>query len=202
MLFFISCSKQKEKECLSYEEAVAQGKIEHKTSSMIVNDSLRFTLDHVLDKNDEKFGFGYYCVGSLDLAQNDFNTVATTFLKGYNLEKVNQFIPHFEGIDLCKGGVPDIPKDVKGYMVYYCNDENYVLADYVNLATGDKETYQVSEAYGTVKVHYLFKSVTSKNLPGAISIKNKGFILQPSQVKFLKKEQDTLYHKVHNKPMK
>ena len=159
-------------------------------------------LDHVLDKNDEKFGFGYYCVGSLNLEQNDFNTVADTFLKGYNLKKVNQFIPLFEGIDLCKGEAINIPQDVKGYMVYYCDDNNRVLADYVNLTTGDKETHRVSEAYGTVKVYYLFKTMKSKNVPSALSVKNKDFILSSSQVKFLKKEQDTLYHKVNGIPMK
>lgn len=198
LLLFTACKKEP-KECLSYEEAVVQGVIEDKTSNIIVNDSLRFTLDHVLDKNDDTYG--NYCVGALTLEQEAFDKAVSEFLKGYDLKKVKRFIPHFEGIDLCKGEIPNMTKDVKGYVVYYCDASNYVVMDYVNLTNNHKETYKVSNAYGSVQLYYLFETITSRNLPSAIAIKNNGFALKPNQVKFLKKEQDTILHKVHNKPM-
>lgn len=192
---FILCSCEKN-ECLSYEEAVEQGKIERKSSGLIINDSLTFELDFVMDKNDEYTGNGEYCVGSKALKQDDFNKAAGDILSNYNPKKVNQLNLHFAGISLCEGGIPDVRRELKGYTIYYCDKSNRVMVDYVNLVSMEKETHWVSQAYGTVKVYYLFKSAQNAAKPCSVSLKNEDFILGPEDVNFINKMQDTLYLRV------
>lgn len=186
--FLISCKKEKSS-CLSYDEAVAQGRIEKKTSDLKINDSLTYTLHHVLDKEATK---GPYCFGLLELQQDEFNKAAD-FLKGYDYAKVVEILLYFEGTDLCQKEIPEI-KDVKAYMVYYADKENYLTADYINPAMGIKESSRVSDIWGSVGLHYLFASGI-KNKHAAISIRNTTFDIP--KTKMVKKNEDLLYRKVH-----
>jgi hypothetical protein len=141
---FISCSKEKPLH-LSYEEQVAQGLIEKKTSSIKINDSLSYTLKFVREKEYEGRSC---CAGLLELEQDGFNTAAG-FLKGYDYTKIYEVILFFEDIDLCEGGIPAV-KDAKGYLVYYSDKESYLTADYINPFAGTKESYRVRDTFVTL----------------------------------------------------
>lgn len=190
---FVMCSLlascKEEKSCLSYDEAVAQGVIDKKTSSIKINDTLSYTLKFVMDKENGKHG--YYCTGLLELQQYDFNKAAG-FLKDYDYTKIAQLIVFFEDTDLCKGEIPAM-KDVKAYMVYYVDKDNYLTTDYY--APHKKtETYRVSDIWGGVVVNQLFESGI-KNLPSVIVVDNMSFDI--SKTKMIKKNQDQLFKNSH-----
>lgn len=194
VLLFTACKKQ-QKVCLSYEEAIIQGVVEHKTSNLIISDSLYYTLDHVIDKTDEKYG--KYCVGIINVDNDEVLKILNVLTTEYDNKQVNQVTLFTEGADMCNNN--RVTRDnIQTYMVYYLDRENYLCMDYID-GRGNTETHRVSEVYGSIAVYYLFTKSRPKEYAGGISIKNKDFDFK--KIKLIPKEQDSVYYRVHNRKM-
>lgn len=191
---FLLCSCNNNKNC-SYKEAVQRGEIkDYKTSSILINDSLNFKLDYVRDQlYKEKDSF---CFGNLELDGEQFSIISKTLSSQYDPANVRIINILCEDKDLCKGEAIEL-QNIKGYLIYYINKDKKVFLDYVNLLTGDKETYPVSDSYATVKMYFLMKRSGIKKNPSCIDIKNRGFTYKSEDILMIKKSEDTLYKRIN-----
>lgn len=196
IVVFLLCACNNNKNC-SYKEAIQRGEIkDYKTSFIRINDSLNFKLDYVrhqLYKEKEPF-----CYGNMELNKERFSVLCNAVAPHYNSANVRILDLLCANKDLCEGEALEF-QNIKGYLIYYINDEKRLSLDYVNLITSEKETYPVSDAYATVKRHFLFERSGIELKPSIVELKNMGFNFQPDDILMIKKSEDKLYKKINGK---
>ena len=111
---FFSCN-EKDK-CMSYPEALKQGKVSYKTTVFSLDKGKEYKLDYVAD-GEYKNSVGY-CYGRLELKHNEFAELASEIAPGYNPENVAMITMFGGGKDICNNEYYQ-SEDIKNYLVYY-----------------------------------------------------------------------------------
>lgn len=193
LIFFLSCDKKSN--CIPYSEAVNQGIVKYKTTTFNLKEGVKYKLDYVIDGTyDDSIP---YCYGRLELKRDQFKKLLFEIAPDYKPDNIISMTLFGQGKDICNNKEYQ-SEDIKNYIVYYIDANNNVYLDYVGSKTGnrDVETYPISNIYSTVKLYYLMKSEIVNN-PSMTDVINIGF--ENNHYKFIPKENDTLYLKIHNR---
>jgi hypothetical protein len=167
IIVFASCNKSK---CRPYLDAVRDGSIPRKTTTLTLSDNLIYELDYVRDQlyNEERF----FCFGYLEQDYATFNKAADVILAGNNYKNVHTIDLLCDGADICHDK-PANASNIKGLLVQYADEENRAWMDHINLITGEKKSYRDSGGYASIKMYLLMEKSGLGQHPSCIELRNK-----------------------------
>jgi len=194
LLAFCGCKKSTSA-CRPYLDAVKDGSIPRKTTQIKFSDSLSRELDYVRDQMYKEKTF--YCFGYLELNRAAFLNTVKDYIKSYDPATVYSVDFIGKGKNICSGDSID-PSDIKALLVYHTDKDSYLTLDYVNLATGTKESNRISNVYASVSMYHIFEKSKIKDKPFLVTVKDKD-IKDDGHIRFISKRDDRLYKQVHNK---
>lgn len=173
--------------CRPYLEAVKDGTIPRKTTTVNLTDSLSYELDYVRDQ--EYRDYPRFCYGHLELNANDFRTALAAVTRKYSADSTHRFYMFAEGADICNKDTLKA-KQIKYLLINYIAKDKTTWFDFVNLTTGITTRHPDSGA-ASVYIYLLMKKTGITHLPSNTTFKNKDFDF--SNVRLLDRKDDPLY---------
>jgi len=185
-LAITGCRKEEPK-CRPYLDAVRDGTIPRKTTTVTLTDSLKYELDYVRDQDYKDYP--HFCYGHLELNKTDFTTALAAVTKKYNADSTHHFYMLAQGADLCNNA-PLKADQIKYLQVHYIDKYNNGWLDFINLSN-DKTTSYRDSGYASVAIYLLMKKSGITNLPSTTEFRNKDF--DRLKIKRVKPKDDPLY---------
>jgi len=191
IFFFLALAitgcKKEEAKCRPYLEAVKDGTIPQKTTTVNLSDSLTYTLDYVREQDYKDYP--HFCFGYKELNHINFKTALHTVAKKYSIDTTYGFYILSEGSDICNNGILNL-NQVKYLLVDYFDKDNNAWFDFVDLTTGKTESHQNS-GLASVSIYFLMKRTGIVNLPSMTEFRNEDF--DRAKGKWLSRKYDPLF---------
>ena len=188
LLITVGCAKSEPaSKCRPYSEAVKDGTIARRTTSVTLSDSITYELDYVRDQDYKDYP--HFCFGFKELNDKDFRTALSTVTKKYDADNCSRFYMLAEGANICNKAILK-KEQIKYLLVHYKDKDNYGWFDFVNLSNNKTESYRDS-GYASVSIYFLMKRTGITEFPSTTEFRNIAFDF--TNVKRLDRKDDPLY---------
>lgn len=190
-LFSFFCEAQT---CRSYKEAIADGSVPFKTTTLKFDSGLQFELDYVRDQENYR-QYPYHCFGYADLPVSTIKKALSTHLNTYNTEDIVCVQLYCKGAAICDNE-PITDSNIEHIQVCYVDENGNAVTDYINLAQNTTEHYKISSLYASASIYYLFDVANITNNPSIIRFQNIDFD-KSRKINYIKQKDDHYFMKAN-----